>query len=76
MASSIAGSNVVAFKSVAKFGGSVDYKFGQFRQCSPVFAGFGSGQARPRVSLHCTSKTSFSSSGNQFFKILLFLHIF
>uniref|UniRef100_A0A2N9FSW2 3-oxoacyl-[acyl-carrier-protein] reductase n=2 Tax=Pentapetalae TaxID=1437201 RepID=A0A2N9FSW2_FAGSY len=63
MASSIAGSNVVAFKSVAKFGGSVDYKFGQFRQCSPVFAGFGSGQARPRVSLHCTSKTSFSSSG-------------
>jgi len=63
---SIAGSNVVAFKSAAKFGGSVDCnKFAhQFRQWSPVCGGVGSGQARTRIGgLHCTSKSSFSSSG-------------
>ncbi|KAL0004497.1 hypothetical protein SO802_012058 [Lithocarpus litseifolius] len=63
----IAGSNVVAFKSAAKFGGgSVDCnKFAhQCRQWSPVCGGVGSGQARTRIGgLRCTSKSSFSSSG-------------
>ena len=64
----IAGSNVVTFKSAAKFGGSVDCnKFAhQFRQWSPVCGGVGSGQARTRIGgLHCTSKSSISSSGKK-----------
>ncbi|KAF5443517.1 hypothetical protein F2P56_036067, partial [Juglans regia] len=63
MASSIAGSDVVAFRSAARFGCPGDRKFGQFRQWSPTLGGVRSAHARPCVGLRCRSKGSFTSSG-------------
>ncbi|KAG7978936.1 hypothetical protein I3843_05G105200 [Carya illinoinensis] len=44
MASSIAGSNVVAFRSALKFRCTLDRKYAHFRQWSPVLGVVGSGQ--------------------------------
>ncbi|KAG2702657.1 hypothetical protein I3760_06G100400 [Carya illinoinensis] len=63
MASSIAVSDVVAFRSAARFGCPGDRKFGQFRQWSPTLGGIKSAHARPCVGLRCRSKGSFTSSG-------------
>ncbi|KAG2706748.1 hypothetical protein I3760_05G116800 [Carya illinoinensis] len=62
MASSIAGSDVVAFRSALKFRCTLDRKYAHFRQWSPVLGVVGSGQVRPCVGLRCTAR-SFASSG-------------
>ncbi|OMO81430.1 Short-chain dehydrogenase/reductase SDR [Corchorus olitorius] len=59
----VAGSNVVAFKSVSKLGDCSDRKSVQFRQWSPISGGVGSVQARPCIGLQCRSRRSFASSG-------------
>ncbi|KDP26763.1 hypothetical protein JCGZ_17921 [Jatropha curcas] len=64
MAASIAGSNVVAFKSAgisANFGTSGVRRFSQFQQWSPITRGVG--QLQPRFGLHFRSTRSFASSG-------------
>ncbi|CAK7327410.1 unnamed protein product [Dovyalis caffra] len=58
MAASLAGSNVVAFKSAAHLATSADTRIAHFRPFSPVSAGVG-----PRISLQCRSRSSFASPG-------------
>ncbi|GLT65348.1 hypothetical protein SLA2020_377860 [Shorea laevis] len=58
----VAGSNVVAFRSVAKLGDSGDRRIGQVRQWSPITDGVGSVQSRSRIALHCRSRSSIVSS--------------
>lgn len=60
---SVAGSNVVALKSSAKFGDCSDRKIVQTRQWSPISGGIGSVQTRPCSGLQCRSRRSFASSG-------------
>ncbi|KAL4279642.1 hypothetical protein GQ457_03G026460 [Hibiscus cannabinus] len=60
---SVAGSNVVALKSAARFSDCSDRKFVQIRQWSPISGGSGSVQARTSIGLHCKSRRSFASSG-------------
>ncbi|KAF5746490.1 beta-ketoacyl-ACP reductase [Tripterygium wilfordii] len=62
----VAGSNVVAFKSVAtsaKSWGSGDRRIVQLGQWSPVSTGIRSGQVWPRIELQCRSRSLFSTSG-------------
>ncbi|KAK8691556.1 hypothetical protein V6N13_075062 [Hibiscus sabdariffa] len=60
---SVAGSNVVALKSAARFSDCSDRKFVQIRQWSPISGGSGSVQARTSIGLQCKSRRSFASSG-------------
>ncbi|KAI5572965.1 hypothetical protein BDE02_10G047900 [Populus trichocarpa] len=57
-AASLAGSNVVAYRSAAHFPTSADTRIAHFRPFSPVSAGVGH-----RISLQCRSRSSFASSG-------------
>ncbi|KAH8500093.1 hypothetical protein H0E87_015362 [Populus deltoides] len=57
-AASLAGSNVVAFKSAAHLGTSADTRIAHFRPLSPVSRGLGR-----RISLQSGSRSSLSSSG-------------
>ncbi|GKV14700.1 hypothetical protein SLEP1_g25532 [Rubroshorea leprosula] len=54
----VAGSNIVAFRSVAKLADSIDRRIGQVRQWSPITDGVGSVQSRSRIALHCRSRSS------------------
>jgi 3-oxoacyl-[acyl-carrier protein] reductase len=64
-AASLAGSNVVAFKSAAHLGTSADTRIAHFRPLAPVSRGLGR-----RISLQSGSRSSLSSSGIYFnFKI-------
>ena len=60
-AASLAGSNVVAYRSAAHFPTSADTRIAHFRPFSPVSAGVGH-----RISLQCRSRSSFASSGIYF----------
>ncbi|KAI5580556.1 hypothetical protein BDE02_08G161700 [Populus trichocarpa] len=57
-AASLAGSNVVAFKSAAHLGTSADTRIAHFRPLSPVSRGLGR-----RISFQSGSRSSLSSSG-------------
>ncbi|KAJ6725765.1 3-OXOACYL-[ACYL-CARRIER-PROTEIN] REDUCTASE 4-LIKE [Salix purpurea] len=57
-ATSLAGSNVVAFKPAAHFGTSADTRITHFRPLSPASRGLG-----PRISLQSRSRSSLASSG-------------
>ncbi|XP_054787242.1 3-oxoacyl-[acyl-carrier-protein] reductase 4-like [Prosopis cineraria] len=62
---SFTASNTVAFKAAGfsgKFGGIVNTKACQLRQCSPIH-GAKVGQLRPLLGLHCRSNASSSLSG-------------
>ncbi|OAY34372.1 3-oxoacyl-[acyl-carrier-protein] reductase 4 [Manihot esculenta] len=64
MAASVAGSNVIAFKSAgssANFGSSGDRRVAQVRQWSPITSGVG--QLQSRTVLQCRSRSSFAPSG-------------
>ncbi|KAL3577914.1 hypothetical protein D5086_019418 [Populus alba] len=57
-AASLAGSNVVAYRSAVHFPTSADTRIAHFRPFSPVSAGVGH-----RISLQCRSRSSFASCG-------------
>ncbi|GLT38395.1 hypothetical protein SLA2020_126510 [Shorea laevis] len=61
----VAGSNVLAFRSVAKLGDSCDSKIVQARQWSPISSGVGSVHSWPRIGLHCRLRSSIASSGGR-----------
>ena len=73
MAAAAAGSAVVTFKSTgmaAISGSSVDRQVANFRHCSSVSGGVGLAQLRASIGLHCTSRSSFASSGISFYSKL------